>query len=150
MRKTARFLKGKGFTLIEFTLVMAILVILSGLSTPYLFGAKEKALLEKERDQIVNSLKLAQQKAIAAYKGYDYTVVFNQTGNQYRLPEEGKTVNLSSRITITSVQPTTIKFLRLTGEPESPLKLVLVSKRFETTIRVSQEGITTVTPPERR
>lgn len=153
MKKTAPFFKVKGFTLIEFTLAAAILAILLGLSSPYLFGYKEKLILETERDKIVNSLKLSQQKAIAAYKGYDYRVQFNPNPDgpdSFTLQPENQTTSLHSKIEITSVTPATITFGRLSGKPDSSLDLTLVSQRFKCQILVSQEGVITTTNPERK
>jgi len=155
MRKTARFFQVKGFTLIESTLALAILAILLGLSSPYLFGYKEKLILETERDKIVNSLKLAQQKSIAAYKGYDYQVQFNlnpdpDEADSFTLQPENQTTSLHPKIKISSVTPLTITFGRLSGRPDSSLDLTLVSRRFKCKISVSKEGVITTTDPERK
>lgn len=149
MRKTAHFFKVKGFTLIEFTLAAAILAILLGLSSPYLFGYKEKLILETERDKVVNSLKLAQQKAIAAYKGYDYQVQFNPPSS-YTLLQEDQTISLHPKIEISSVNPAMITFGRLSGKPDSSWELTLVSQRFKCQIFISQEGVITSTIPEKK
>jgi len=147
---TARGFLPKGFTLIEFFLMAAVLAILFGLSTPYLFGTKEKALLEVEREKIVNALKTAQQKAIAAYEGYDYTVGFDTGNNRVTLQPEGKIISLHPKIELLSSNPESITFYRLTGKPSSSLEVTIGSQRFKCLILTSQEGVITTTPPERK
>lgn len=160
MKKTARFPQSRGFTLIEFILFVGIFTISLVLATPYLFGTQEKANLELERDKIVNSLKASQQKAIEAYKGYEYGLRFDQTNNRYTPisihpvtgaeQSVGKTVDLPSQITISSVSPNTIiKFQRLTGKPDSTLVLTLTSRRFNVEINVNETGMVTSTNPEK-
>lgn len=154
MVKTARSRSSKGFTLIEFFIAMGIIAILLGLATPYLFGAKEKASLELERDKIVNTLKTAQQKAIAAYQGYNYIVEFDEHNNQYTLKAEGdsfsQTTILPSQIKSISALPTNnITFEKLTGLPTSNLNITLHSKRFKSEIEVNAKGLITTTNPEK-
>lgn len=123
------------------------------LSAFYLFGTEtEKTTLETARDEIVNSLKIAQQNSIAAYKGYGYSIEFDKLNNQYIFQPENEKILLDSRIEIESVNPSTITFQKLTGKlnDDDSLELILVSKRFKTTIQVDSEGIITVTTPEKR
>jgi prepilin-type N-terminal cleavage/methylation domain-containing protein len=149
MLKTARYLKTSGFTLVEITVVMAILVILFGLATPYLLGTKEKFILESERERIINSLKDAQQKAIVAYQGFDYQIAFHPPQSYTRLPED-HTFILNNKIKIENAVPLTITFGRLTGNPDAPLSLTLVSPKYQCLIKVSSEGVITGSPPEKR
>ena len=44
------------------------LAIILAISTPYLFGTKEKRELLGERDKIVNALKTAQQNSVSCQK----------------------------------------------------------------------------------
>lgn len=148
MKKAVRLLQSKGFTIIEFLLFAAIFGILLGLATPYLFGAKEKVLLELERDRIVGDLKIAQQKAVSAYKGYDYSVEFDQANNRYISQPDGKTTRLPPQIEISSSSPS-ITFLRLTGTPSATLTVTLSSRKFKSEIQVSSNGLITSTIPER-
>lgn len=140
----------KGFGLLETLFGFTILLLLFVFSTPYLFGTREKMILETERDKIANSLELAQQNAIAAYKGYDYTIEFDKDNNQYVLQPEGKTNILHPKIEIFSVDPSEITFFKLIGKPDSSLQLTLVSKNFECQILVNSEGVITVTNSEKR
>lgn len=158
MKKSARPFQPKGFTLIEFILFAAIFGLLLGWASPYLFGTKEKASLELERDKIVSALKIAQQKAIEAHKGYEYGLRF-ETEKQYTPisvhPTTGaeqaveKTVTLPPQIKISPFSPVIIKFQRLTGKSYSPLDLTLTSKKFKVEINVSEAGMITSTNPER-
>lgn len=142
----------KGFTLVELMVVAALLGLLVLSFNLYLFGTKEKKILETERDQIVNSLKIAQQDARAAYMGYDYTVHFDKLNNQYTIQPENTTVTLHPDIKIDSVVPSSITFYRLTGRPgeSDSLELILFSRRFKSIIQVSSEGIITAANCERR
>lgn len=149
MKKTARFLRVRGFTFVELIVVVGILAILVGLGTPYLFGAREKLFLETEQEKILNHLKIAQQKAIAAYQGYDYTLEFAPP-HEYRLQPENQLVTLDPKTELLSVDPETITFARLSGKPCAAFHLVLASKRFQADIIISSEGVITTTPPIRR
>lgn len=142
----------KGFTLVELMVVVALLGLLVLSFNLYLFGTKEKKILETERDQIVNSLKIAQQDARAAYMGYDYTIQFDKLNNQYTIQPENTTVTLHPDVKIDSVVPPSITFYRLTGRPgeDDSLELILFSRRFKSIIQVSSEGIITATNCERR
>ena len=94
---------------------MAILGILFGLSSPYLFGAREKRILENERDRVVNTLKDAQQLAIAAYEGYDYQVVI-EPPRTVRLLPANESVTLHPKTIFTDDSAGAITFMRLTGQ----------------------------------
>ncbi|MFC1790028.1 Tfp pilus assembly protein FimT/FimU [Patescibacteria group bacterium] len=142
--------KNKGFTLIEGVIVMAIIAILFGLASPYLLGNKEKNLLDTEREKVANQLRVAKQKAIGAYGGYDYKVIFDLGGQQVRINPGGPTVSLPTSIEITDASPLEVTFLRISGEPNSSLGVTLESKRFRCQISLSEEGIIESTFPERR
>lgn len=165
MRKAARSLKTRGITLVELILVGGIIAILAGITTPYLFGSREKTLLEKETDKVVDFLKIAQQNAIAAKGGYEYRVMFQLTPPHTTFTLDppvkpgGNTLTIHPDIKITSVNAITyIAFLRLTGLPSitaidpppiRPLDLILESKHFRCQVQVSWEGVISSTQPER-
>jgi len=146
MKKSARKSLVSGFTLIEFALIAAVLGIFLGLATPYLLGSKEKTILETEREKIVNNLKISQQEAIAAAKGWDYKIRFDPPQSYMINPErENRIFNLHPKVQIISVNPTEIIFTRLSGRPNSPLELTLSSDHFSCRILVSSSGVFTVT-----
>jgi type II secretory pathway pseudopilin PulG len=166
MRKAARSLKTRGITLVELIIVGGIIAVLLAITTPYLFGTREKTLLEKERDKVVDFLKIAQQNAIAAKGGHEYRVMFQLAQNTFTLVPPVKpapvttgsnTLEIHPDITITSPHFTTyIAFLRLTGLPQTtepndplPLDLTLESRHFQCKVQVSWEGVITSTKPER-
>jgi type II secretory pathway pseudopilin PulG len=162
MRKAARSLKTRGITLVELIIVGGIVAVLLAITTPYLFGSREKTLLEKERDKVADFLKIAQQNAIAAKGGKDYQVLYQLSPvNTFTLnpPIKPKTsiIEVHPDITITSPNFTTwISFSRLTGLPHTtepddplPLDLILESRHFRCQVQVSWEGVITSTPLKR-
>jgi type II secretory pathway pseudopilin PulG len=146
MKLPARRLPSPGITLIEIITAAAILGLMVGLGSPYLFGHREKARLEGERDKITSQLKIAQQKAIGAYKGEDQTVEINLSG--IIKDSDGQTYTISDPVEITSGG--NITFERLSGLPNNNFEIVLVTRRFQTKISVSQNGVITTSPPEKR
>lgn len=163
MRKAARSLKTRGVTLVELIVIGGVIAVLVAIATPYLFGTREKAFLEKERDKIVDFLKIAQQNAIAAQGGRDYNVWYNFPEKEFVLspvlPGKDSTLELHRSIEEISANYSYIKFLRLTGQPadpdpttpefETPLELTIESKHFRCRIFVSPEGVISSTKVEK-
>lgn len=136
--------------MIEFVLVMAIIAVISAISTPYLLGSKEKILLQTEQEKILSDLKNAQQQSIAAYRGYEYSVIFNPP-DQYRLQPENEAKTIHPDVEILSISPvSTISFEKLSGKPSSPLTLTLASTRFSCDIAVNDQGLISATTLEVR
>lgn len=67
--------------MIELLLVMAILVLISGVTVPFLFGAKTTAALEEEARQIRSILKTAQHKATTLEDRTPWGVYFDNLGS---------------------------------------------------------------------
>jgi len=147
---TARKKACAGFTFTEIFLAIAILAISLGFSTPYLFGVREKIILQGEQEKIVADLHTAQQNAISAQGGYDYSLEFQPLQHSYLLQPGAKRVNLHPQINIEAVSPSIITYRRLTGQPDTSLDLTLTSRRFFIQISVSSHGVISSTNPERQ
>lgn len=135
-------------------MVVVILGIFLGLSTPYLLGAKEKLILQTEQEKVINNLKLAQQKAMAAYGGYAYKISFLPP-DTYALntdPETNtETYHLHPDIDIVSTGgESEIIFSKVTGTPNINLNLTLESRRFRCEITVTQGGLIAGTNPSKK
>ena len=70
----------KGFTLIELLLVMAVLAVVGGITSTFLFGTKTNAALEEDARQIANILKAAQNRATTLEEGTQWGVHFDNLG----------------------------------------------------------------------
>jgi len=150
MEKTARAFKN-GVTLVEMLVVMGVFAILAAAATPHLLGTQEKTFLQAEQEKISHHLKAGQQNAIAAYKGHDYQIQFDPPQGYVLQPNlENQTVFLHKNIQILTVDPQIITFEKLTGKPDNPLELTLISKRFKTEISMNVEGLVTTLAIERK
>jgi len=68
--------KHKGFTLIEILIVIAIIIILVGISFPFLRGFQKESDLVNSSEKIVSSLRLAQNKTLASKQSGQWGVFF--------------------------------------------------------------------------
>ena len=66
-----------GFSLLELILVIGILVIISGVVSPFLFGGKTSIEVEEEAKKIAGVLRLAQNKAMSREDGLSWGVHFD-------------------------------------------------------------------------
>lgn len=72
--------KKSGVTLLELLLVMAIIAILGGMASTFLFGQKLSTELEEETKRVVGVLRTAQNKAMTGVEGSQWGVHFDNTG----------------------------------------------------------------------
>lgn len=139
----------KGFTLIEALVSLAILAMVFGIATPYLFGAREKTLLTGEGDRMIVALQTARQHSIQARLGYEYSVTLTPPG-EFTIAPEGPTSRLANGIEISAPSTfTIIVFEKLTGKPVNPISITLTSKRFKTDITITSEGVISGSRPEK-
>ena len=132
--------------------VAAIVGILAVMTTPYLFGTKEKNLLQAQADLLLRDLKIGQQNAIAAYKGYDYTISFNVGNNTYTLQPEIEPIvkPLFEGVSFEYASPSQITFEKLTGEPDERLYLSLETNRFTLHLKAYPDGLFRSLPPSKK
>ena len=149
MKKTAN-LRKKGFTLIEYLIVIAIISLVVVFSLPQLFGTREKAELSKEVDGFVAALVYARQQSIAAFEGHSYSVEINPPKNYTILPEN-RQYDTPKGIDFTQPPiPTTVSFDKLTGKTNGQADFVISSQHFEISISVSREGVVSHTAAQRK
>ncbi len=154
--RSAQHQNSSGFTLVELIVVMTIIALVVGASTPYLLGTLERQRLTKERDKIVAELKQAQQKSRVAQNGESYGISFVSPGFYLLLPEN-KQISYQYGIQLNSTADL-VFFRKLTGQlelspqetnpPGSDLTLELQSNRFTTQIRINSYGVLDTTVPQ--
>lgn len=72
--------KQRGVSLIELLLVIAILALMGGVVSTFLFGQKLSTELEEEAKKIVGVLRLTQNRAITGEQGSAWGVHFDNAG----------------------------------------------------------------------
>jgi prepilin-type N-terminal cleavage/methylation domain-containing protein len=85
--QTSGFRPRRGFTLIEFLIIIAILVILIAITIPALRLFERGARLTNSTEEIINTLRLAQDKTLASEEESSWGVYFSTstTADQYTL-----------------------------------------------------------------
>lgn len=142
-----------GFTLVELLIVMGLISIVIVASTPYLLGTLEKRRLLSERDKIVTSLRVSQQRSRVAQGGESYGISFIHPEFYLLLPENKQT-SYQHNIHVTS-SAELVFFRKLTGEldltPDADeLIIVLESNNFRSQIHINAYGVLNTTTPEPR
>jgi prepilin-type N-terminal cleavage/methylation domain-containing protein len=80
-----RLRRPAGFSLIELTLVVALLAVLAAIAIPRVSETLTRQRVEEAATRIVNDINLAQQQARLA--SATRRVIFDTAGDSYRLPE---------------------------------------------------------------
>lgn len=149
MKITARRPLNFGLTLVEMVVTIALMAILVALTTPYLLGSREKALLNSEVDKFTSTLEFAKQQSIAAFHGQTYSVLIEPESKYTLLPDNKiyimDNVNFSQPTT-----PLTISFDILTGKPNLASDFILTSARFYTIVSINDEGLITSSEVKRK
>ena len=136
----------KGFTLIEFLLVISILGILAGLSIPFLINFKISQDLDNTVQEMISILKKAQEKSISGEKDSSWGVNFSQPFRYILFREnfipnnpENEIYEYSKNINLTS-SGKEIKFLKLSGEIEKEFVIDLTTVNKKIKIIINQQG----------
>ncbi len=99
-----------GFTLLELLLIVGIIVLMVALAIPVFRSFQETAGLNNTAEEIVNALRLSQNKTLASQAGSSWGVYFNDVGSPQnyilfqgasfssREPTSDKVYQLSKRI----------------------------------------------------
>jgi len=85
--KNLEFQKSFGVTLPELLVIVAILVILTGLAVPVFLHFREESDLNNSTEEIINILRVAQNKTLASEKASQWGVYFvtSTSPHQYTL-----------------------------------------------------------------
>ena len=113
----------KGFTLIEVTIVLALIMILIGIASPSLKRVTETSKL-KSTARMIRSL-LAYAKDVAITEGTDYLVVFDLDNQMFWLADRSAldqgdlSLSLAGALTLTSTAQSTSSTSTTAGSTES-------------------------------
>ncbi len=136
----------KSFTLIEVLLVIAILGIIAGLSSPFLITFKTEQDLNSTTEEVVSVLKKAREKAINGEKDSLWGVNFSQPFQYILFREnfnpgspENETFQYFKNILLTTSKPE-VKFLKLKGTIDEEFRIELTSFNKKRIILINQEG----------
>lgn len=79
--------KLKGFTIVELLVIVGILIILTAITIPNLHFFQKESDLNNTKEEVINTLRLAQNKTLASEGASQYGVYFDATStpNQYTL-----------------------------------------------------------------
>lgn len=131
----------KSFTLIELLLIVGILIILVGLAIPAFRFFQKETDLNNSTEEIINTLRLAQNKTLASEGDSQWGVYFSTTSvpNQYilfkgvnfvsRATSSDESHNLPSSVEISEINLTggfpNVIFDRVTGATNQPGEISL-------------------------
>ncbi|NQT50350.1 type II secretion system protein [Candidatus Kuenenbacteria bacterium] len=86
----------KGFTLIEITTVIAIMIIIAGVTIPFYTYFQTFSVLESSKSEVVQLIRLTQEKAKSGFNNSNHGVYFNSAqytlyqGNSYADREQAQ------------------------------------------------------------
>jgi Tfp pilus assembly protein FimT len=139
-----------GFTLLEISLVIAIVIILMGFIVPLGFDFYKREQLGNQAQQILQTLRRAQLKSIAVELDSSFGVYFDNNNKKYILfkgnfySEVGRDTkydeifDLPQVITISG--PSEVVFSKFEGEPNVTGDVVLSSNNDSRTININKMG----------
>ena len=136
----------KGFTLVEVLVVIAIMVILMGITAPFLVSAYNDYQFRSERDLAVSLIRRARAYSMAGTNGKDHGlkiasssyVIFE--GTSYAARDTAKDIIDSRNTNITITGASEIVFSYLTGRSSTAI-LVLSDGISTASASVNTEGL---------
>ncbi|OGY46173.1 MAG: hypothetical protein A3J62_03580 [Candidatus Buchananbacteria bacterium RIFCSPHIGHO2_02_FULL_38_8] len=136
---------GVGFTLLEVLVVMTIVFVLFGIGLPLYNSVRENIALKNYSYEIVNALRLAQNRAITSQDGTNHGVYFYNKdyvlfGNQWSSPTYTKPYHINNGIQITNGVGSEIIFNRLDGTTNDQLIVITASNGNQRTIKIESTG----------
>ena len=145
--------KGKlaAFTLIELLIVIALILILGAMSSPFLSRFIVQTNYETSVDKVVSTLRKAQTYAMNNKNNTVWGVCY--TANKIRLyqgsctsPTFSEDFEIASTITISGINDTVLAttFSRLRGEPSQALTITISSSVGTTQVLLNRAGGLTI------
>lgn len=159
--KNLNIQKSSGFTLPEFLVIVAILVILTGLAVPTFLHFREESDLNDSAEEIVNALRVAQNKTLTSEGASQWGVYFTTStvpqqytlfkGNTYqsRVASFDETYRLPRSVEIYELSfggEESVFFKRITGFASSTIQTNRISIRLKNnlaktrTIKIENSG----------
>lgn len=138
----------KGFTLMEMILVIAVLAIIFGFSTPFLTNFINRQNLDSVAEELISVLRIAQNKAIMAEKdsfwGVDFSeekkyILFSDPRPRGLSAPTKQEYLLSKNISLT-INNYLLEFEKLTGQLNQSAEIILTIGKQRYRIFVNQEG----------
>ena len=135
--------KLKGFTVIELLVVIGIISILVGFGLPSYFYMKKNISFYSSVESILNTLRLAQNRAISSQDGTIHGVYFETDqcvlyGEDWSSPTYTRAFPLESGKILGA--STNVEFERLTGEASSQMSIVVEYSGRQKIINVEETG----------
>jgi prepilin-type N-terminal cleavage/methylation domain-containing protein len=134
----------RGFTLIELLLVIALILLLGGLGSPFISRFYINAQYETSVDKVISTLRKAQTYAMSGKNNAVWGICY--TSNMVRLyqgtcasPTFAENFDISSNITITGLSSETT-FSLGRGEPSQALTITISSLVGTTTVTLNRAG----------
>ena len=136
----------KGFSLIELSVVLSIITLITMISIPMFVNYQKNTKLRSEARVLVTNLRLTQQLAVTEQIVYNLTLY--PSDNEYKIinsqtSEINKTVELNPEVTINAVNnltDNTVSFNPIGAVAQSG-DIVLINTRNETsTIQIKPSG----------
>lgn len=132
----------KGFTLVEILLVIGLVGIIAGITTPFIWTSFSRQQLTVTTDDVVANLRRAQNKSIINEGNTAWGINWNTTNYsliQYPTETIIETFDLPEQIIINADN---IKFQQLTGKPEVDTAIIVAHNTLgeQKTISINAEG----------
>lgn len=147
--------KGRGFTIIELILVIAIISFLAVLSSPFYSRFLLQNAVDNTVSQLAGSLRKAQIYSMMGKQGSGWSVNYGGVANTITLykgttafalrpnPSADETFSINPNVSVSGI--TDINFARITGmpAPTGPTTVTISSGTNSKTIIVNLQGVTT-------
>ncbi len=143
----------KGFTLIELLLVVAIVLTLSVLASPFYAGFLTQNAVDNTTSQLISSLRKAQTYTMAGKQNNNWGVNYSSSPKQITLYQgtsyaskvagfdEIFTVNNNISITFNPASPTDVNFARMTGLPSIQPTITVTGNNSSEVFSINAQGM---------
>lgn len=133
--------KQAGFTMIELLVSIVVLGVTLAITTSFILGVREKAVLQRDTDIVINSLEFARQQSIAAYNGESYSLII-QPPNVVSVQPGNVAKKLHKSIQIETVPDVSkVDFQKLTGNIPQAQTIFLRIGTLESKITIQSNGL---------